>query len=362
MASILTPARTCNGTGTCQTVTSTVCDPYACNTTGACRTTCTTNADCVAPNTCISGSCGKKPNGTACAAATECNSAFCAQGVCCNSACTGTCQSCALTGTVGTCSSVPAGGQDPLARCAVTAATTCGTDGTCNGSGACRVYASGTQCAPATCTGSTLTAARTCNGSGACQAATTSQCTPYACGTTGACRTTCTGNADCAAPNVCTGTTCGVPSNLKVQYLAADLGASSQMPKPHLTIVNSGSTPVPLSELTVRYWYTIDGVQSQTGACDYAFIGCSNITQTFQAVAPARTNADHFMQVSFSATAGNIPANANSGVMQLRFHKNDYAFYTQGNDYSFDVTKTASADWNRITLYRNNVLVWGTEP
>jgi hypothetical protein len=26
------------------------------------------------------------------------------------------------------------------------------------------------------------------------------------------------------------------------------------------------------------------------------------------------------------------------------------------------VTKTALADWNRVTLYRNNVLVWGTEP
>ena len=32
------------------------------------------------------------------------------------------------------------------------------------------------------------------------------------------------------------------------------------------------------------------------------------------------------------------------------------------NDYSFDVTKTVYADWTKVTLYRNGVLIWGTEP
>ena len=47
-------------------------------------------------------SCGKLPIAAPCTM-DECNSRFCAQGVCCATACTGTCASCALAGTVGTC-------------------------------------------------------------------------------------------------------------------------------------------------------------------------------------------------------------------------------------------------------------------
>ena len=78
-------------------------------------------------------------------------------------ACGGTCQSCALTGTVGTCTNVP-NGADPLNQCSDLGAAACSTDGSCNGSGACRLYAAGTQCVAATCTGTTFTPARTCNG------------------------------------------------------------------------------------------------------------------------------------------------------------------------------------------------------
>ena len=40
----------------------------------------------------------------------------------------------------------------------------------------------------------------------------------------------------------------------------------------------------------------------------------------------------------------------------------DWTNYTQTNDYSFDATKTSYADWTKVTLYRNGVLVWGVEP
>ena len=48
--------------------------------------------------------------------------------------------------------------------------------------------------------------------------------------------------------------------------------------------------------------------------------------------------------------------------MQNRFAKNDWSNYDERDDYSFDPTKTAYADWSRVTLYRNGVLVWGAEP
>ena len=40
----------------------------------------------------------------------------------------------------------------------------------------------------------------------------------------------------------------------------------------------------------------------------------------------------------------------------------DQSNYTETGDYSFDPTKTSFTDWDHVTLYRNGVLVWGTEP
>ena len=55
-----------------------------------------------------------------------------------------------------------------------------------------------------------------------------------------------------------------------MQYRAADTSATDQQLKPHLTIVNAGTTAVPLAELTARYWYTRDGTQPQVYDCDFA--------------------------------------------------------------------------------------------
>ena len=160
---------------------------------GTCLGTCTADADCVAPNVCTGGSCGKRPNGATCTGATECSSGFCEQGTCCLTACSGSCRSCGLAGTAGTCVLVPAG-DDPLGQCADGGASTCGTDGTCDGGGSCRLYASGTVCVPQSCTGATFTPARTCNGTGTCQTTTPSSCGTYVCGT-GVCKTSCTADA-----------------------------------------------------------------------------------------------------------------------------------------------------------------------
>ena len=205
--STLTASSRCDGAGKCMAGTTSTCAPYVCGAT-ACLTTCTGNTDCSSPNVCTAMSCGKYPIGSACAANTDCNSNFCAQGYCCNTACAGTCQSCALTNSIGTCTNVPSG-QDPLAQCADAGATSCGNNGFCSGAGACQKYAAGTQCAPATCTGSTQAPASVCNGTGTCTPPTTTSCGAYACDTTNKiCKITCTVDGDCTAPNICNAGTC----------------------------------------------------------------------------------------------------------------------------------------------------------
>ncbi|MDO8516583.1 MAG: hypothetical protein Q7S33_00505, partial [Nanoarchaeota archaeon] len=65
-----------------------------------------------------------KSLGASSSAGTECASGYSVDGVCCNSACSGTCQSCNIAGKVGTCSNDVGG-------------TSCGTNLQCDANGAC---------------------------------------------------------------------------------------------------------------------------------------------------------------------------------------------------------------------------------
>ncbi len=166
-----------------------------------------------------------------------------------------------------------------------------------------------------------------------------------------------------AASNAVTVTTDSTPQpGLKVQYRAADTNATDNQIKPHLNVVNTGTTSVALNELTVRYWYTKDTTQTQVYDCDYAAKSCSNIVASFGTPTTITSTADTYLQIGFTAAAGSLAAGQQTGEIQNRIHNQNWANYNEANDYSFDPTKTAFADWNRVTLYRNGLLVWGIEP
>lgn len=126
----------------------------------------------------------RRPNGSACARATDCASFRCVDGVCCNSACTGQCEVCNLLGKEGICS--PVTGQPVGVRQA------------CPGAGPCEASCDGvirTSCA-------TWPGAETSCGAPTC---TGDQLTTYACGGNGTCHPTTT---SCAADEVCSGGAC----------------------------------------------------------------------------------------------------------------------------------------------------------
>ncbi len=128
------------------------CSPtLLCAPGGVCAATCSSDAACATTAWCSSGTCvPKKSNGAGCAAGNECTSGVCADGVCCDRACSGQCEACDASGSVGTCSNVT--GAPHGARAA--------------------------------CTGG------------------------YGCSGTGACATSCTTDAQCAASNHCSGGAC----------------------------------------------------------------------------------------------------------------------------------------------------------
>ena len=166
---------------------------------------------------------------------------------------------------------------------------------------------------------------------------------------------------------------------LQVNYLTTDT-AGQAMNQLHfeLAIVNLGAMPQALSDLTVRYWFTAEGDHSLSMNCDYAgpLLPGSSVVGAFTSLTPTSdrprpprpTRTSRF---SFQGSAA-IPAGGNTGDIQLRVH--DTAFstvYDVTNDYSFVAGDTASnckangapsCPTSVVTLYKNQVLVWGTEP
>jgi cellulose 1,4-beta-cellobiosidase len=149
--------------------------------------------------------------------------------------------------------------------------------------------------------------------------------------------------------------------------MCADTNAKTQSPHPQFKLINLSATPINLSTLTIRYWFTGDGAVTFGGAIDFASNSAgtqiqSQMSLTFVSV--SRTGADHYMQINYGAGAGTL-TNASPVFAQSRFNSTNPDFgitFTQTGDYSFDASKTAFTDWTQVTMYQNGTLIWGIEP
>jgi hypothetical protein len=153
------------------------------------------------------------------------------------------------------------------------------------------------------------------------------------------------------------------PTTLKLQYRNHDTDSPDNQVYALYQIINTGTTAVPMSAITLRYWYTEDGALPQVFNCDFAQVGAANVTSKFVTLAAAVPLADTYYEIGFTAAAGTLAAGQSGGEIQTRIHKIDFSNFIQTNDYSFDPNqKFVYEDWPKVTLYINGVLVWGVEP
>jgi endoglucanase len=138
-------------------------------------------------------------------------------------------------------------------------------------------------------------------------------------------------------------------ANLNVLPLATQL-------MPEIAVVNTGTAPINLSSITVRYWFTEDSNGALNSTCTYAAIGCGAITATF-----ANTgghDADHYLQLQLSGT---LAPGQSTGPIEERIGKADLSLFNQSNDYSYGSSMMSQA-WTHVTAYQNGNLIWGQEP
>ena len=164
-----TLAAACDGKGACPQIKSVDCTPFAC-AGSVCGNACVDDNGCVGGNFCDkqNGVCIPKIGpGLGCKLGAQCQTGFCVDGVCCDSACTGQCAACNAGGSVGKCTAIkgkPVGQMRP----ACGGAGLC--EGTCDGKSqnACAFPDAATTCAAATCSVGVYQSASQCDGTGNC--------------------------------------------------------------------------------------------------------------------------------------------------------------------------------------------------
>ena len=157
------------------------------------------------------------------------------------------------------------------------------------------------------------------------------------------------------------GTGSGTPS-VTAEYETSTTGAATSTISNQIELVNNGTSAIPLSDLTVRYWFTEDGTGPLDYVCEYAPVGCTNLTGSYAAVSPAVTGADHYLQLSFASGAGSLLPGASTGGIQNEMFQSSYAAMTQTNDYSFNAADTSFTANPDITVYDSGTLIYGTAP
>jgi hypothetical protein len=144
---------------------------------------------------------------------------------------------------------------------------------------------------------------------------------------------------------------------LNLAYRTANPDAQTQDAKPEFILTNSGDSPIPLDRIEIRYWFHDNSSQPFSFHCDWARLGCGVISGDFNSAA----GGEQYLSLHFSQLAGVLQSGDDTGEIKIRFNRADWSVFDQTNHYSF-ATQMDYIDWQKVTVYFDGQLVWGTEP
>ena len=144
---------------------------------------------------------------------------------------------------------------------------------------------------------------------------------------------------------------------LQVTYRTANPSAQTRDSKPEFILRNNGKATLPLSRVELRYWLSPEDTSKYVFHCDWAAIGCANLTGEFL----VSETGYPYLSLHFGDTAGALLAGQDSGEIKLRFNRGDWSEYPQEGHYSFSPS-IESTGWEQVTAYVDGKLVWGLEP
>lgn len=147
---------------------------------------------------------------------------------------------------------------------------------------------------------------------------------------------------------------------LTLQYMSGNSQNTTDSIAPRFKLTNESNSAIALSDVKIRYYYTIDTDEPQSFWCDWSTAGSSNVTGKFKKMSTPGKNADYYLEIGFSSSAGEIKP-GESVEVHTRFSKQNSKNYNQSNDHSYKPTNSYTS-WNKVVLIVSQNLVYGTEP
>ncbi len=152
--------------------------------------------------------------------------------------------------------------------------------------------------------------------------------------------------------------------SLTVYLLSGVTTNTTNSPHPQIEVKNTGTAPLNLNNVEVRYWFNCDctGQSIQTWV-DWAgwMPAGSTVTADVLTSVVATTLGGQTDYVSYKF-AGNLTLQPGQSVqIQSRFNKSDWSNMLQNNDWSYTASTSFTLS-TKITGYLNGSLIWGQEP
>ncbi|EPR13428.1 glycoside hydrolase family 9 protein [Ruminiclostridium papyrosolvens] len=150
------------------------------------------------------------------------------------------------------------------------------------------------------------------------------------------------------------------PPSISVSYKCGASDTIKNTIRSSINIKNTGTVPINLSDIKLRYWFTNDGNQQNSFTCEYAALGTSNVTGNFTNISNPVTGADTYCEIGFTSEAGKLSPGGSTGAIPFRIEGT--TDYDKTNDYSYDSKMTDLGDNTKITGYIKGELKYGVEP
>jgi hypothetical protein len=149
------------------------------------------------------------------------------------------------------------------------------------------------------------------------------------------------------------------PLGLAAKYRNVDTNPADNRIRPAFQLVNNGSSPLALSRVTLRYWFSHDGASRLTAGCDAATTGCRNVTRKVVAVS-GDPDADEYLEVGFTTAAGTLAPGAATEVRATVTAAR--GCFAETGDWSWAPAAAGYADNPRVAVAVDGTRIAGSAP
>ncbi len=153
-------------------------------------------------------------------------------------------------------------------------------------------------------------------------------------------------------------------SNFTVQLLSGVTSDTTNSPHPFIQVVNTGTGPLDLNNVEVRYWFNCDcTTQSLQVWVDWAGLlpAGTSVTGDIAATIVPTSLGGQTDYVSYKFNGNLVLQPGQMIQIQSRFNKSDWSNMNQANDWSF-APYTSYTNAPQVTGYLGGTLVWGEQP